>query len=79
MLSAVTSILILSLVSCEAYQRQSQSQSAPQPLLPALARLTVALPLASPTPFPLAPRLLNMGAFLSMSGTMKKRTWLPRM
>ena len=49
-----------------------------QPRLPALALLTVALPLARPTPRPLVPRLLNIGAFLSMSGTMMKRTWLPR-
>jgi hypothetical protein len=50
-----------------------------QPLLPARARLTVARPLARPTPLPLVPLERNMGAFLSMSGTMKKRTWLPRM
>ncbi len=48
-----------------------------QPLLPALALLTVARPLASPTPRPLVPLLLNIGAFLSISGTMKNRTWLP--
>lgn len=45
-----------------------------QPLLPALALLTVARPLAKPTPRPLVPLLLNMGAFLSMSGTMKNLT-----
>jgi hypothetical protein len=50
-----------------------------QPLRPALALLTVARPLANPTPLPLVPRLLNIGAFLSISGTIKKRTWLPRM
>ena len=48
------------------------------PLCP-LARLTVARPLAKPTPLPLCPLDLNIGAFLNISGTMKKRTWLPRM
>ncbi len=48
-------------------------------LRPALARLTVALPLAKPTPRPLVPLDLNIGAFRNISGTMKKRTWLPRM
>jgi hypothetical protein len=62
------------------------------------ARLTVARPLASPTPRPRVPRDLNMGAFLSsqsaqaqhsktspiytylsMSGTMNRRTCEPRM
>src|SRR5690606_31926525 len=50
-----------------------------RPLPPARARLTVARPLARPTPRPLTLRLRNMGAFRSMSGTMKKRTWDPRM
>lgn len=50
------------------------TQARVQPLLPALALLTVARPLARPTPRPLVPLLLNMGAFLSISGTMKKRT-----
>lgn len=49
------------------------------PRRPALALFTVALPLARPTPRPLVPLLLNMGAFLSMSGTIMKRTWEPRM
>ena len=40
------------------------------PLCP-LALLTVALPLAKPTPLPLVPLDLNMGAFRNMSGTMK--------
>ena len=50
-----------------------------QPLRPALALLTVALPLARPTPRPLVPLLLNMGAFRNMSGTMINRTCEPLM
>jgi hypothetical protein len=43
------------------------------------ARFTVALPLARPTPLPRTARDRNIGAFLSMSGTMKRRTCDPRM
>lgn len=40
----------------------AQALGTPLPL--ALALLTVARPLAKPTPLPLTPLLLNMGAFL---------------
>jgi hypothetical protein len=43
-------------------------------LRPALALFTVALPLANPTPRPLVPLDLNIGALRSMSGTMMNRT-----
>lgn len=43
------------------------------PLCP-LALLTVALPLANPTPLPLVPLDLNIGAFRNISGTMKNLT-----
>lgn len=51
-----------------------------QPLLPlvgplvAIARPTVALPLAIPTPRPLDPLVLNMGAFLQHQPVSKCRT-----
>lgn len=54
------------------------TQFSPYRRPPARARLTVALPLAKPTPLPRKFLLLNMGALRNMSGTMKKRTCEPR-
>lgn len=51
---------------------RSYPRVTPRPL--ALARLTVALPRASPTPLPFTPLVRNMGAFRSISGTIKNRT-----
>lgn len=67
-------LILLPFLPCSLPLLSSFFFSLSQPLLPALARFTVARPLAKPTPFPLVPRLLNIGAFLNMSGTMKNRT-----
>lgn len=56
-----------------------KKNSVDQPLRCPRALCTVALPRARPTPLPRWPRERNMGAFLSISGTMKNLTWLPRM
>lgn len=62
------------MVICVGVLLRAFSTTLAHPLLPALALLTVARPLARPTPLPLVPLLLNIGAFRNMSGTMKKRT-----
>lgn len=82
--------MLARILSCARHPQQASRRPPiilPHPISPdqprrppaALALLTVALPLASPTPRPLVPLDRNIGAFRSMSGTMKKRTCEPRM
>jgi hypothetical protein len=52
-----------------------QPLGAPLPL--ALALLTVARPLASPTPLPFTPLLRNMGAFLCNRSSALSRNMIP--
>ena len=54
----------------------AQPLGAPRPL--ALALLTVALPLAKPTPLPFTPLLLNIGAFLYSHGTLALVLRIPK-